>query len=590
MLNDSLLESYSDSIVIPTRHPSVEDAPAEFSTPNIDEEAHDGLHPPNTPKSSWDTGVVWRRWFDAMTNDGDENEANDDPGSDGEWSSSAHSSTTEEYHDGYDDCAGLVDENEVDASGPVNVDVNQTVDSLSTLCKCPVTILDGFSTFEAIILSQWDDVVGPCNKHVWTRGLSAQSTFCSKLLPFHPVCTLNGEISRENVGLETAEYKFYLLSEIGYAMGSFIFTTPSSGSLYAISLVLPATQLESYLAIQRLCINRMRHLIKKLQIILKTDVLESNTIDEFTELLQSFLIGISRIGIHSFPSDSYQLEKTAFGKANKHTIDQDFLAAAITVHLESGGVSIILGEDIKQINVMIDTLSLFLHEDECKRSRYAYDVEFQYAPDLVLQGIITDGKKATFDSSILSKSTSPSTIIDVTRKTARHARSPDEHQILHEEADKIELRQLKELTLSANKSDGRPANKVEAKSRRRKVSLVNSTVASAMVEDLLGELNEGTYSPEVRLAMIRHFCLRIARKANIIIQFVTECGADPIHPVPFEQLRFLRKHLALPTEPDFRIVLAEAERLQPGTYPSIYGDPVIREENIVHVFSDLWTA
>lgn len=40
-----------------------------------------------------------------------------------------------------------------------------------------------------------------------------------QLLPFHPSCTLNGEISRENVGLETAEYKFYVLSELNHAMG-----------------------------------------------------------------------------------------------------------------------------------------------------------------------------------------------------------------------------------------------------------------------------------------------------------------------------------------------------------------------------------
>jgi len=47
----------------------------------------------------------------------------------------------------------------------------------------------------------------------------------------------------------------------------------------------------------------------------------------------------------------------------------------------------------------------------------------------------------------------------------------------------------------------------------------------------------------------------------------------------------MRQNLELPTDPDFRIVLAAAERLQPGAYASMYGDPTMREENIVNRFS-----
>jgi hypothetical protein len=49
-------------------------------------------------------------------------------------------------------------------------------------------------------------------------------------------------------------------------MGSFIFTAEDDEPPYALSLVIPLTDLSAYLSIQKLCINRMRHLIKKLQV------------------------------------------------------------------------------------------------------------------------------------------------------------------------------------------------------------------------------------------------------------------------------------------------------------------------------------
>jgi len=582
MLNNSFVEHFSDTFGIASKPTSSSTANSTESPIEQDEDvspsqtdAVDSTQPtplsPFSLSTTWDNGV-WRRWFDAMTNDGDDDEVDGvDTESGSDWSD--NSSTADPFED---DNADDGDKHQEEA---------QSLDSFKTSCRCPVTIINDFSTFEAIILSQWDNVIGPANKHVWTGGIPAHSTFCSKLLKFHPSCTLNGEISRENVGLEMAEYKFYVLSEIGYAMGSFIFTIPSTGSLCTISLVLPATQLSSFLAIQRLCINRMRHLIKKFQIILKNDVLQGDTINEVTDLLQSFLTSISRIGINCNPSDAQQLERTAFGKANKNKLNPEFLAAAITVHLESGGVSIVLGEDAEEINMVIDTLALFLQEDECKRSRYAF--QSLYAPDLVLQGIITDDNNS-FDSSMLTKATSSPTIIDVTRKTARHARSPNEHQILHEEANQNELRQLAQQS-TVHKVEGKPPNHTRPR-RSRKSSLVNTTEASSIVTDLLSELQSDMYSSEVRLAVIRHFCLKISRKANVIIQFVSEMGADPTNPVPFERLKTLQKLLALSDEQHFRIILAAAERLQPGTYPSLYGDPKEREENIVNVFNDLWTA
>ena len=244
---------------------------------------------------------MWRRWFDGMTNDLGEDDEDDllesDEDDDGSRSSSSWSDDEPPSDNVFDD--------------PATTSVTEA--SLAALYKCPVTVIPGFDSFDAIVLSQWDNVLGPQNKHVrhkrcppaapvsavlriapspvrsaslerwlalppypypypqphpcivylamvqvWTRRQQGAPNLYNKLLPFHPICTLNGEISRENVGVETAEYKFCVLSEIGFAMGSFIFTSTAGneGSLFAISLVLPIAQLQHYLAIQRLCINR----------------------------------------------------------------------------------------------------------------------------------------------------------------------------------------------------------------------------------------------------------------------------------------------------------------------------------------------
>lgn len=177
-------------------------------------------------------------------------------------------------------------------------------------------------------------------------------------------------------------------------MGAFIFTAEEGEPPYALSLVMPLSELSAYLSIQKLCMNRMRHLIKKLQVcghvssgrndatltmrhyqvLLKLDPKVSEaTITGFTDLLGPFLTSIAEIGIPSPISASFDLQQTAFGSLHRDRLGGDFLALAITAHLESGGVSIVLGDDLGLINMMVETLAIFLREDECKQSRFAHD-------------------------------------------------------------------------------------------------------------------------------------------------------------------------------------------------------------------------
>jgi hypothetical protein len=107
----------------------------------------------------------------------------------------------------------------------------------------------------------------------------------------------------------------------------------------------------------------MRSLIKKKQAILKkAGELSSTVYEEFTMLLNPFLASISTMGIYIEPKS--QLVDTVFYPGNETLFDLTFLRKAILSHLQTGGVTIVVGHDPGRINVMIQTLALFLTRDE----------------------------------------------------------------------------------------------------------------------------------------------------------------------------------------------------------------------------------
>jgi hypothetical protein len=69
----------------------------------------------------------------------------------------------------------------------------------------------------------------------------------------------------------------------------------------------------------------------------------------------------------------------------------------------------------------------FLREDECKQSRFARGApgELEYAPDLVLQGLI---RSTPFDPDVLMRSTMPSTVINT---RSRQVQTPPSHSSAH---------------------------------------------------------------------------------------------------------------------------------------------------------------
>mmetsp|Transcript_15697 Transcript_15697/g.40633 ORF Transcript_15697/g.40633 Transcript_15697/m.40633 type:complete len:609 (+) Transcript_15697:638-2464(+) len=534
---------------------------------------------------------ILKRWFSGMTHDVDE-DADDSDGT--EYSSAAS--------EGILDLAGVGEPTL--APPPELAGFDDGADELPC-ANCP---LDNLGRFTSLILAVWDNVLGPANKHVWwRRAAPPPPSFVNKLLPFHPACTLNGEVSRvDSIGKNGAEYKFYVLPEVGYAMGSFIFTAEEDEPPYALSLVVPLTELSAYLSIQKLTITRMRHLVKKLQILLKLDSkLSESTILGFTDLLVPFLTSIGQIGIPSPISDGFDLQRTAFGDGNCGKFSPEFLALAITAHLESGGVSIVLGDDVSTINMMVETLAIFLHEDECKQSRFAYDTSEErcYAPDLILQGLI---QEKVFDPDVLMRSTMPSTVINTKTKLVQQANRA-EHLVRHAEAEEAELQLLEtsvkdttaaaaaaavDVGLSAAGAPRLTATAARETAHRKEIlrhagheKLWDVRDKSPMVMQLLQTVGSVAGDGPVCQKILQHFCVGINRKANMVIQVVNAYQASSEAPIAPDNVDVFRRSVGLTNEADYDIVLAAAEKLRSGTYSAMKGDPLDMQDKVLGLFA-----
>lgn len=82
--------------------------------------------------------------------------------------------------------------------------------------------------------------------------------------------SLNGEMFRQTIN--QLESKFYVLGDQGVGVSSFIFTgnlTPNSENKYSLCLIIPMDQLSLYLSYYPVVVNRIPHLIEKLQTLQK---------------------------------------------------------------------------------------------------------------------------------------------------------------------------------------------------------------------------------------------------------------------------------------------------------------------------------
>ena len=122
------------------------------------------------------------------------------------------------------------------------------------------------SLFNGIVLSFWDNIIGPRLGHLWLEYEEKCSEDSVEYVVTH---TLNGELTRQ-APPNAVDTKFFIIKERGLVFSSYIFTGISKGAsetLYSLSLLLPFSALKEYMQYQELVDVRMKLLVAKFRVL-----------------------------------------------------------------------------------------------------------------------------------------------------------------------------------------------------------------------------------------------------------------------------------------------------------------------------------
>ena len=143
------------------------------------------------------------------------------------------------------------------------------VTPLSPSSKYTKSVLNDIpdSVLCAVVLSTWDNILGPRVQHVWKFPNSPGPK--SDLLSHITRQVLSCEICRDFTN-SAIDYKFYNLPDRGVIVPAFIFSAkgPCGLAVHSLTLIMTTSELKFYLEIHPVLQNCFQRLVGKLRIIL----------------------------------------------------------------------------------------------------------------------------------------------------------------------------------------------------------------------------------------------------------------------------------------------------------------------------------
>ncbi|CAO3617746.1 unnamed protein product [Cunninghamella blakesleeana] len=266
--------------------------------------------------------------------------------------------------------------------------------------------------FSAILLIQWSNVVGPKVTKVWSG-----EPMDSSLLTTIARQVLNGEMGR---ALSKIEPKWLVLHRQGLVCTAFLYQDPCSSSLCGLVMVVPVRYLRNFSQYFNVLSQRVpRQLIDVLMKLRKNyrkhNVSWSTALDYFANIhLFGLVKSIMNLESVSLPTEWIKISHTLLSKDCKPIVDTEFLIKIITSHLQTYGSTVLIGKNLTSMNIVINTLALFLSPEEKSRSSHARK-NHKYMPDLFLQGLLLqdlENAKTRLEIEVLESPT-PTTIVDL---------------------------------------------------------------------------------------------------------------------------------------------------------------------------------
>ncbi|KAL4235835.1 hypothetical protein ACF0H5_004225 [Mactra antiquata] len=405
------------------------------------------------------------------------------------------------------------------------------------------------SPFLGVVLSFWDNILGPRTRHVWR--INQKNVLKSDLLSHITSQVLSCEICRDPYTCDI-DYKFYNLPHKGVVVPGYVFSAKGTHDLavHTLYVVLPSEELKYYLEVHETLDCCFRRLIGKLRVMLERNSFETS-IEVFTKSLSECIRVLSLVHTSSL-ANNITISDTAFSP--HHVLEKDFLAHCISSHLMTFCRSLVIGETAERINLVLYTLSMFNNQSErrCSTSFCVKDPQ-PYHHDFFLQGLIKVDNKSFYPMTEIVVSRYPTTIIDLTSRDVKQTQGYSEHVLRRYETIKNELICLQyghfeELVV------------VEQ-------DLHTSTAyPDTLVQTFVKEMYDLPESCNVRGAFIIQFMRMLHKRAQCLIECVKAESNDGTIPMKSPLLKKIRNDLQLHAEGDFRIVLATAEKLKPGLF------------------------
>ncbi|XP_071800208.1 guanine nucleotide exchange factor C9orf72-like [Asterias amurensis] len=408
-----------------------------------------------------------------------------------------------------------------------------------------------------LVLCCWNNILGPHSKCVW---LTVDK---KKFTQDHINYLSTRMLTSCEQPQSTIDSKILILPDRGIVVAVFLFSghDRDEKTIFALSLVIPHEEYTWYLPIHEMCSERLTGMIRKLRVLQDKNKDENtgSALEAFSAEVPSFIQLVTLLKTHGV-SSRMELRDTVFAPGQVRQLDVHFTRIAIASHLQTCGCSIIVGNTPADVNLMISTLAIFLTTSERQCCLYLDNMPRTYQKDVLIQGFIKDSINLDDFLPVIMTSQYPTTLIDMVTLEVRQTLRYNEHAFRRHETMSQELRSL---WLGSDKPMlYTPIFHFSLKPE------VETIVETFLKEILMLQSSQCG----VREAFIEEFLHMLDRKALSLIKYVEEETNRGNKPNRLA-VRRLKHDLHLTPDGNFRIVLAAAEKLKPGIYTLVCGNP-----------------
>ncbi|TKS86317.1 Guanine nucleotide exchange C9orf72 -like protein [Collichthys lucidus] len=430
--------------------------------------------------------------------------------------------------------------------------------------------VEGECPLLAATFAYWDNILGPRVRHIWAPKGDQVMFLSDGEVTFLANHTLNGEILR-SAECGAVDVKFFVLAEKGVIIVSLIFDGELKGdkNTCALSIILPQTELAFYLPLHTICVERLKHVIRKGRIWMQKGY---NIISVLSLEIVPIMELLASMKTHSVPED-IDIKDTVLNDDDiGDSCHEDFLHKAISSHLQTCGCSIVVGSNPEKVNKIVRTLCLFLTPAERKCSRLCKaDSSFKYDTGLFVQGLLKDSTGSfVLPFRQVLYSPYPTTHIDVDINTVKQMPPCHEHTYNQRRYMRSELSALWKTDSEEDIPPDRP------------ILLSPALRGMYCMQDL-----PHRHSTRIKQFLHYFFCLaatQLDANANPqtpdycrLLTVTLQCLSSSLHrqkgKKPFRSLRNLKTDLDLTVEGDLNIVMAFAEKLRAGLHSFVFGKP-----------------